>query len=66
MGWAEGFIAVDWGTSNRRGYRIAADGVMATEFEDDRGILNVGPDGFPQALAQVTERLGDAPLLLAG
>jgi 2-dehydro-3-deoxygalactonokinase len=41
MGWAEGFIAVDWGTSNRRGYRIAADGVMATEFEDDRGILNV-------------------------
>lgn len=66
MGWTEGFIAVDWGTTNRRGYRIGADGVMTAEFEDDRGILAVGAGGLPAALAEVTERLGDAPLLLAG
>jgi 2-dehydro-3-deoxygalactonokinase len=66
MNWADGFIAVDWGTTNRRGYRIGADGVMRAEFEDKRGILSVESDGFPDALAEVTQRLGEAPLLLAG
>jgi 2-dehydro-3-deoxygalactonokinase len=66
MGWAEGFIAVDWGTTNRRGYLVEADGRMTDEFEDDRGILAVGKGEFPAALAQVTERLGERPLLLAG
>ena len=66
MSWAEGFIAVDWGTTNRRGYRVDADGRLSAEFEDDKGILAVGPGGFEAALAEVTERLGDLPLLLGG
>jgi 2-dehydro-3-deoxygalactonokinase len=66
MGWAEGFIAVDWGTTNRRGYRIEPDGGMSAEFEDGRGILSVEPGGFSAALAEVSARLGEAPLLLAG
>ncbi|HEX8442696.1 MAG TPA: 2-dehydro-3-deoxygalactonokinase [Allosphingosinicella sp.] len=66
MSWAEGFIAVDWGTTNRRGYLVEADGRMTDEFEDDRGILAVGEGGFPEALNQISERLGDRPLLLAG
>ena len=65
MGWAETFIAVDWGTTNRRAWRIEA-GEARGEFEDDRGILSVGKAEFPVAVAQVRERLGDHPLLMAG
>src|SRR4051812_38715513 len=63
---SDGFIAVDWGTTNRRGYRIDASGKCADEFEDAKGILAVGEGGFPQAIQEIRERLGDLPLLLAG
>lgn len=66
MRWPDGFIAVDWGTTNRRGYLLAADGTLTDEFEDDQGILSVGPDGFPAAVARLRDRLGDKPLLMAG
>jgi 2-dehydro-3-deoxygalactonokinase len=66
MGWAEGFIAVDWGTTNRRGYRIEAGGALADRFEDDKGILSVPSGGFPEAVAEIRERLGESPMLLAG
>ena len=66
MRWAEGFIAVDWGTTNRRGYLIADGGRMTDEMEDDRGILAVGHDGFDRAVAELKGRLGDRPLLMAG
>jgi 2-dehydro-3-deoxygalactonokinase len=66
MRWADGFIAVDWGTTNRRAYLIDASGKCAGEFEDGKGILNVPEGGFPDAVAEIRERLGDKPLLLAG
>jgi 2-dehydro-3-deoxygalactonokinase len=66
MGWAEGFIAVDWGTTNRRAYRIAADGGLVDHFEDDQGVLAVPAGGFPAAVAEIRQRLGDLPLLFAG
>lgn len=66
MRWAEGFIAVDWGTTNRRGYRIDADGRCGDEFEDDRGVLSVRDGDFGAAVAEIRSRLGDRPLLLAG
>ncbi|HEV2866254.1 MAG TPA: 2-dehydro-3-deoxygalactonokinase [Allosphingosinicella sp.] len=66
MLWAEGFIAVDWGTTNRRAWRLAADGSVLDEMEDGRGILAVGDGGFEGAVAQVRERLGELPMLLAG
>ena len=53
MRWAEGFIAVDWGTTNRRAYRIGGDGQCGEEFEDSRGVLSVEPDGFPEAVAEI-------------
>ena len=65
MRWAEGFIAVDWGTTNRRAYRVDADGRCGEEFEDDRGILSMDGD-FAGAVAEIRSRLGDRPLLLAG
>ncbi|WP_332811107.1 2-dehydro-3-deoxygalactonokinase [Sphingomonas sp.] len=66
MRWAEGFIAVDWGTTNRRGYLIGSDGSLEQEMEDDQGILSVPPEGFPSAVAELRARLGDRPLLMAG
>lgn len=66
MRWAEGFIAVDWGTTNRRAYWIDAGGRCTQEFEDDKGILAVGKGGFEPAVTEIRDRLGDHPLLLAG
>jgi 2-dehydro-3-deoxygalactonokinase len=66
MGWADGYIAVDWGTTNRRAYLIDPSGKQSSEFEDGKGILSVPPDGFPDALAEIRRKLGDKPLLLAG
>ncbi len=66
MRWAEGFIAVDWGTTNRRAYLIDRDRSCIDEFEDSSGILAVADGGFPAAVAEIRARLGDKPLLLAG
>ena len=66
MRWAEGFIAVDWGTTNRRAYRLGSDGVLQDEMEDGLGILSVESGGFPEAVRAIRERLGDLPMLLAG
>ncbi|HEV2078847.1 MAG TPA: 2-dehydro-3-deoxygalactonokinase [Allosphingosinicella sp.] len=66
MGWAEGFIAVDWGTTNRRAYLVSADGACTQEMEDDQGILSVEAGGFPPAVRQIREQLGDKPLMMAG
>jgi 2-dehydro-3-deoxygalactonokinase len=66
MRWIEGFITADWGTTNRRAYLIDASGKCIDEFEDDRGIMSVPHDGFGAAVAEIRERLGDRPLLLAG
>jgi 2-dehydro-3-deoxygalactonokinase len=66
MDWAEGLIAVDWGTTNRRAWRLDPGGAVAGEMEDDQGILAVPKDGFHAAVARIRERLGDLPMLMAG
>lgn len=66
MDWSQGLIAVDWGTTNRRAWRLAPGGAVLDEMEDGRGILAVGAGGFEGAVAQVRERLGDLPMLMAG
>ena len=66
MRWSEGYIAVDWGTTNRRAWRLGPDGAVAGEMEDDRGILSLPAGGFHEAVAQIRERLGDLPMLMAG
>ena len=63
---AEGFIAADWGTTNRRAYLLDAEGKCVDEFEDDQGILSVAKAGFADAVAAIRQRLGDRFLLLAG
>jgi 2-dehydro-3-deoxygalactonokinase len=63
---AEGFIAVDWGTTNRRAYRVDADGACTGEMEDGKGILSVEVGEFPAAVSEIRDALGDLPLLMAG
>ena len=66
MRWPEGFIGVDWGTTNRRAYRIDGGGQPVDEFEDGRGVLSVEGGGFPAAVAAIRDRLGDLPMLMGG
>lgn len=65
MQWADGFIAVDWGTTNRRAWLLDGAGACLAEFEDDRGVLAV-QGRFPEAVAEIRSRLADYPLLMAG
>lgn len=66
MRWTEGFIGVDWGTTNRRAYLLDGSGKCTDEFEDSKGVLSIPADGFPGAVAEIRHRLGDHPMLLAG
>jgi 2-dehydro-3-deoxygalactonokinase len=66
MRWADGFIGVDWGTTNRRAYLLDGSGKRTDEFEDGKGVLSVTGGDFPAAVAEIRQRLGDKPLLLAG
>ncbi|MBB5698836.1 2-dehydro-3-deoxygalactonokinase [Sphingomonas yantingensis] len=59
------FIAVDWGTTNRRAWRIE-DGRPADVMRDATGILSVPPGGYADAATAIRARLGDGPLLMAG
>ncbi len=59
------FIAVDWGTTNRRAFRIEDGKVAATE-RDDRGAANVASGVYETEVAGIRARLGDLPILLAG
>ena len=57
------FVAVDWGTSNRRIFEIACGKVVASR-EDDQGILNCRD--FAAEVAAIREQANGAPVLLAG
>ncbi len=61
----DAFLAVDWGTTNRRVYRIEGGQVVATD-RDARGVTAVPADGFPAEVADLRARFGDLPMLLAG
>ncbi|MEA3047765.1 MAG: 2-dehydro-3-deoxygalactonokinase [Sphingomonadales bacterium] len=66
MRWRDGYIAVDWGTTNRRVYLLDGDGRLAEAVEDDLGIMNVPAGGYEAAIAEVRARCGGRPVLLAG
>ena len=59
----DAFLAVDWGTTNRRVYRIENGAVVRTE-RDDRGVTAV--TDFAGEAAAIRARFGDLPMLLAG
>ena len=49
-----GFVAVDWGTTNRRWWSLDGDGHPGEEGSDDRGILDV--DDYPAEVRTLRER----------
>ena len=59
------YIAVDWGTTNRRIYLIEDGQVVRTE-RDDRGVTAIEQHGFEAAIAGIRARFGDHPMVLAG
>ncbi|KMO27827.1 2-keto-3-deoxy-galactonokinase [Methylobacterium aquaticum] len=62
-------IAVDWGTSSARAYRLAPDGAILARREGAGGILRVPEGGFPAALAEMVGHWlaeGEARVLLSG
>ncbi|MBU6394055.1 MAG: 2-dehydro-3-deoxygalactonokinase [Sphingomonadales bacterium] len=59
-------LAVDWGSTNRRVFVLAADGTILDTAQDDRGILNMGSSSFPAEAAAMRARWGDLPMLCAG
>ena len=40
------FIAVDWGTTNRRAYHMGQGGAVLRTERDDRGLTAIAPGGF--------------------
>lgn len=60
------FLAIDWGTTNRRAYAMGADGTVIDTVRDDRGVLSLSADDYPGELAAIRSRLGDLPAIAAG
>lgn len=59
------WIAVDWGTSNLRAWRIGPDGAVMEARSSDQGMGRLAPDGFDPALrALVGDWMQDAPQIL--
>ncbi len=60
------FIAVDWGNSNRRAWRIDADDKVDTHYADDRGTLKLKGVGVDAAISELRDAFGDLPMMMVG
>ncbi|MBP7340585.1 2-dehydro-3-deoxygalactonokinase [Niveispirillum sp.] len=60
---SDAFLAVDWGTTNRRVYRIEQGRVVHTE-RDGKGVTAV--TDFEAEIRGIRAMVGDLPMLLAG
>ncbi len=60
------YLAIDWGTTNRRLYVVAAGGALLHRAQDDRGVLSVPVGGYPAEIAAIRAAHGDLPILAAG
>jgi 2-dehydro-3-deoxygalactonokinase len=59
-------IAVDWGTSSLRAYRLDGQGRVLESRASDRGILNVPQGGFRQALEEQIGGWAEGPIVMSG
>jgi 2-dehydro-3-deoxygalactonokinase len=64
--WANGFAAVDWGSSARRVYVLDGSGCIVRQSEDAAGTLTIPQGRFAAEVASLRATIGDVPLLLAG
>ena len=56
MHWADGFIAVDWGTTNRRAYLIDSAGKRPASSRMARASFPSPAGGFPEAIAEIRKQ----------
>ena len=66
-----GLIAIDWGTTNRRGYLLNSDGKVLSIRQDNRGILNLGSSSFIDLLNEFikdwrSQTTPERPVLMSG
>ncbi|MGQ2932705.1 2-dehydro-3-deoxygalactonokinase [Sphingopyxis sp.] len=59
------FLAVDWGTTNRRAYLIVGGEPVLSE-RDDRGIAAFAPAAFASEVARLRAHYGSVPTIFAG
>lgn len=59
-------IAVDWGTSSLRCYRLDARGSILESRASSRGILNVAPGQFPRVLDEQIAGWNETPIVMSG
>lgn len=60
------WIALDWGTTNLRGWAMSAGDTVLAEAQSDRGMGTLEPDEFAGALAELTEGWAPAPAVACG
>lgn len=60
------FIAIDWGTTNRRIYLLGADAELIATECDDRGVMAMNGHCFDAEVAKLRARFGDHPVICAG
>jgi 2-dehydro-3-deoxygalactonokinase len=63
VSFAPAFLAIDWGTTNRRVFLIE-NGRVADTARDGRGVMAVAD--FAAEAAAIRARFGDLPMLMAG
>ncbi len=66
MGDRPAYIAVDWGTTNRRAFAVSEAGVILDSLHDERGVLALTPDAYPGEIAALRARLGAHPIIAVG
>ncbi len=59
-------IAIDWGTSSFRAYRLDAQGSILESRASNQGILNVPPGQFPRVLEEQIRGWEEAPIVMSG
>jgi 2-dehydro-3-deoxygalactonokinase len=60
-------IAIDWGTSSLRIYRLDETGAIRARREAPAGIMNVAAGGFAETLeAQLGDWIDDTPIVMSG
>lgn len=59
-------IAVDWGTSSFRAYRLGKDGEIVESRAAPVGILSVAPGKFPETLESQIGGWDEAPIVMSG
>ena len=64
-GFTDTFLAVDWGTTNRRVFRVENSVVTVSE-RDTFGVTSVPSGAYPEHISDIRARFGDLPVLLAG